>query len=1096
MKPNFALNITDTAISLLHRTSRGWLEVGSAGFDNPDLDEALGYLRSSALGLSPHGITTKLILPPGQVLYTEVEVSGTDKAAREAQIRAALEGRTPYDVDELVFDSWGSGPVVKVAVVARETLEEAEAFATTHRFNPLSFVTTPAEGQFAGEPWFGASKLAASLLPEGEKVTRDQDPVKVITREVPKSEDKAARQTDVVADGMAKAKQEAEAKAAESQKAEAQKAGADAQAAKEAAAKAEADQASKAAADEAERVAQKSADTKAEAIARERAEAEALRKTEAAKAELERRAQDLAQAEAKRLVEEAEKAKTAQIEREKTKAALIEAERKRAASDEAAAEEAAAAFNGVTDPGIAETKDSAPQPAPSFASRRREDGSSAPSLGPAPKTSVPGAAPAPEAPKLPKAPVAPTITSIAARKPEAAKEAGAPSVTPAPAASPAANAGDNAPKAPAPVKPLNGTATFATGAKAELTKGPAPAKAPAKAPVADAGAAAPMVTAARIPGTSAALSRFKSKVQSKAAPAEKAAPRPGKLKTTETAKAAQNSLGTFGDKLAPRRGKPRFLGLILTLVLLAVLAAVAAWSSIYLSRDDSAPETIQQAEGVAPVTPGTGDAGIDASPTEDVAALEPEATADMTDPEAVADAEAAADAEAELPPDVAAAEPVIEPEAEPTAPEAVADAAVEPVDEPSTEAATDPPAQTPAEGPAPALETAAITGPANAGPDAPANDAAAQAEAPGRGPQDEIFLATVDGAQPAFDAVALPRPQSRPDAAPTAAMPPPPFGTQYEFEPDGTIKATANGVIMPDGFWLIAARPPVLPPARPAAISDTVPAAVAPAVTPDPNAAATPPPDGAAAEAAGASTAGLIRMEGIGPSSAFEPDTTVESRRPRLRPDIPEPATTAPATEDDAALAEDPALTRLTSLRPRMRPAAIVVAAEAARVAVEAASLAAKAAALDKTAQDSAMTVALSPRPAARPRDFSRAVEAALAAATRETTRQVVAPAAVPEPEQADEPEVRVSAAPRIPTRANVAKQATFKNAINLSKTNLIGVYGTDSKRYALIRSSSGRYSKVRVGDRVDGGTVAAITRSEVRYKKGSRMLTLAMPKG
>ena len=58
MKPNFALNITDTALSLLLRTSRGWLEVGEVAFDDPDLEEALGYLRASALGLSPHGITT------------------------------------------------------------------------------------------------------------------------------------------------------------------------------------------------------------------------------------------------------------------------------------------------------------------------------------------------------------------------------------------------------------------------------------------------------------------------------------------------------------------------------------------------------------------------------------------------------------------------------------------------------------------------------------------------------------------------------------------------------------------------------------------------------------------------------------------------------------------------------------------------------------------------------------------------------------------------------------------------------------------------------------------------------------------------------
>ena len=86
------------------------------------------------------------------------------------------------------------------------------------------------------------------------------------------------------------------------------------------------------------------------------------------------------------------------------------------------------------------------------------------------------------------------------------------------------------------------------------------------------------------------------------------------------------------------------------------------------------------------------------------------------------------------------------------------------------------------------------------------------------------------------------------------------------------------------------------------------------------------------------------------------------------------------------------------------------------------------------------------------------------------------APAAKPEEvDELDEPEV-ASAAPSIPTKASVAKQATYANAINLSKINLIGTYGTDSRRYALIRQSNGKYKKVKVGDKIDGGTVKAIT--------------------
>ncbi|MGO4907012.1 hypothetical protein ACEN2J_01635 [Pseudorhodobacter sp. W20_MBD10_FR17] len=1108
MKPNFALNITDSAISLLHRTPRGWLEIGSANFDAPDLDEALGYLRSSALGLSPHGITTKLILPPSQILYVEVEAAGPDKAARETQIRAALQDRTPYAVDDLVFDWWGAGPNIKVAVVARETLEEAEAFAETHRFNPVSFVTTPAEGQFAGEPWFGVTKLSTSILPEGEKVTRDQDPVKVVARDIPKAEVSAPQAADEqapAADGkvddkitnedaektaedaaaQATAKAEATAKSSADAKAKAmakdiedakvkalaaQKQAAEEQAAEKRAAEKQAADALKAEQDraaaemaEAAQKAKDDAEKRAAAEAAAIAEAESIRKTEAAKAELERRAQELAQAEAKRMVVDAEKAKADQLAREKAKAALIEAERKRTDLERVAAESSTTSFDpftGVIDQNIGdgtgrlaeETEQEATRALgmAAFASRRAEAASAAPSLGPAAVANLakeltaasksnasqsnnvnPGLTA-----RKPDALAAPMVTSVAAAKP-AVTPARAPALTPPQSAATSAR--------PASTKPLNGTAAFATGAKAEMPK-----------PAIDAIAAA-KVTAARIPGAGAALARFKSKAQKSVTTAAGQAKRQAAFakptgtkpigaksigaKSAETNTAFDKSVGALAAKTAPRRGKPRFLGLILTLILLAALAGIAAWSSLYLSRDTDAPETVQQADATA--------APADGPLSGDVAADGP--AADVVTP-----AEAQAEAEAELPPadEVAA---TVQPDTQPPAAEMIAGADL------------------------------AETGAALAG-----AEGNASAEGSGLGQQDEIVLATTDQAQPSFDAVALPRPISRPDTAPTPATAPPPFGTQYEFEPDGTIKATEKGVIMPDGFWLIAAKPPVLPPARPAAISDPVSAA-------PPNATSD-----TAGDAANASTAGILRTEGMGPSSAFATDATVTNRRPKGRSTVPALA----VPDDDAALAtEDQAVVRLTSLRPIARPKTVLAAAEEARQAVEAASLAAKAAAAaaaaadEKTAQeqigqDSVMTVALSPRPAARPRDFSGAVEAAIAAASRDSTRQVVAPQAVPEPEEADEPEVKVAAAPRIPTHANVAQQATFKNAINLSKTNLIGVYGAKSNRYALIRSASGRYSKVKVGDRLDGGTVAAITNTEVRYKKGSRMLSLSMPNG
>ena len=182
MKPAFALDFRDDAIGLLHRTGAGWTQIGSGAVDDPDLAQALGYLRSTALGLSPRGIATKLIIPTDQILYLTLTAPGPDAAKRRAQIVAALDGRTPYDVADLVFDWSGSGPEVQVAVIARETLAEAAAFAAEHRFNPVSYVAVPDEGTYKGEPWFGPTEMAADLLAAGEKVDRDKVAVTIASR--------------------------------------------------------------------------------------------------------------------------------------------------------------------------------------------------------------------------------------------------------------------------------------------------------------------------------------------------------------------------------------------------------------------------------------------------------------------------------------------------------------------------------------------------------------------------------------------------------------------------------------------------------------------------------------------------------------------------------------------------------------------------------------------------------------------------------------------------------------------------------------------------------------------------------------------------
>ncbi|KPA22018.1 hypothetical protein shim_19040 [Shimia sp. SK013] len=127
-----------------------------------------------------------------------------------------------------------------------------------------------------------------------------------------------------------------------------------------------------------------------------------------------------------------------------------------------------------------------------------------------------------------------------------------------------------------------------------------------------------------------------------------------------------------------------------------------------------------------------------------------------------------------------------------------------------------------------------------------------------------------------------------------------------------------------------------------------------------------------------------------------------------------------------------------------------------------------------------ALAVATSLRPRAKPANIAQLAQ-------RQTPSLTTSVEAVP---------ASAAIAPTIPTTASVARQATIQNAINLRKINLIGVYGTSSNRRALVRLSNGRYKKVQVGDRIDGGKVAAIDETELRYIKSGKNIILKMPKG
>jgi hypothetical protein len=975
MKPTFALDLTRETIGLLHRTPKGWLSIGETAFEAPDLAEALDYMRKTALGLSPMGVATKLILPNSQILYTDVHAPGPTREDKRRQIATALEGRTPYDVEDLVFDWSGKGATVKVAVIAKKTLAEAEAFAVEHRLNPVSFVAIPEEGTFVGEPWFGPSAAAAGILAEDETVERDRDPVTILHRELPKADPDPEPAIEPTA----------------------------------------------------EPAPEPATDTAAETAAEDDDPLPGLE--EALNGDLPDGTDPIpVVGTSAPVLDPLDDAAEDEIildpdpeEREVAAGDPVADDTPPLAAEVAAAkqEPEEAPFAHVTDTSAFPEDDIPPAPASTARSLAATDSDD----------------------DIPPAPSSAAMVAFASRR---------------------AAAGD------ATARPIDG-----------VTR-PSAATAPSKGGIArptPAKGYSGLVTAPSIPGT-----RAKAKVKGPDIPRPAIGP--------TTVKSPARPGGTFGAA-APAKKRSGTVFMVLVGLLLLFLALIGLWSSMYLGGSATTDEAdasqvipdatdemladMQDPEGMTDPLPEadgmteTADLGALATESLPVNMGGEDIALDATDP-ALAE-EPVADEVAVVTPD-----PAVDPAAEPTA-DVAAEVTPDVAPEPVTETAAAPEAA-----PEPAPGTTVATDVAVAA--APVED------------QDEIFLSAMDAPPPALDALALPALTDLRDALPDPVMPPPAPGTVYQFDANGLLKPTPDGIVSPDGVMLIAGKPPLLPPSR----SETASAAALAAA-----AVAAP-----AAEPVSAADASLVTTgDGAAPiEEALSPaDPAMAGFRPRPRPEGLTPAPTA----DDAALSTE-AAAEFAGLRPLPRPASVVTAAAAVLPASAPADLGAQGASLTaqaeaKLAEAAALeaqnpsVVAISMRPAPRPRDLSAAVEAAVAAAVREPApeEKIEVAAAAPEakPEELDEinePET-TKAAPSIPTKANVAKQATYANAINLSKINLIGTYGTDSRRYALVRQSNGKYKKVKVGDKIDGGTIKAITETEVRYQKGGRLISLKMPK-
>ncbi|KJZ32447.1 hypothetical protein TW83_02510, partial [Paracoccus sp. S4493] len=97
-------------------------------------------------------------------------------------------------------------------------------------------------------------------------------------------------------------------------------------------------------------------------------------------------------------------------------------------------------------------------------------------------------------------------------------------------------------------------------------------------------------------------------------------------------------------------------------------------------------------------------------------------------------------------------------------------------------------------------------------------------------------------------------------------------------------------------------------------------------------------------------------------------------------------------------------------------------------------------------------------------------------------------------PEVDSEPEVMAA----VPQNAigNAAASATVKDGIQLSSTQIIGTIGAGRASRALVRLSNGRVLTLRIGDRINGGTISEIGDSRITYQKQGRAHALGVLNG
>ncbi|MHA6325805.1 hypothetical protein [Roseivivax sp. CAU 1753] len=1038
MKPDFALNLSFDGITLLHRVRGGWAALDQAGLDG-DLVAEMARLRHAASDAGAADGAVKLIIPDDQIKF--LDCPAPDAAAVDEAARAALDGQTPYEVDELRIDVALRDGRMHVAAVARETLEEAEAFALEHGFAPVGFVAARGDG-FGREVAFGAADSW-----QGKPAKADSAPVRIVPM------------PDPVPDPVPDPQPEPDPQPAP-----------------------------EVAAQPADRFADQSESPpvpeRAPSVGAASATAAQTRQPDTTVARDASPAGALTTAKASAAPPYPVRARPADpLAQPRGRTPVGPAGARATGSGGPDAAPALAMPDTEPDAAPDDSPDNLPDDAPTFVSMRaRRDVPPAPKA-PSVDLRAPVSAPAPRlsirpvaADRIgsPESPDPDVLDSLTREPPAAPPEVGsvadtasakAPGKAP-PVAGVFAKADSDtsarprkdrilgkvgfgaaqippdgsAPPVTAPVgTAIDSPGLVAAAASGLTSKGPGsaglrpgmatdPEATPTSAAVPTGASARPAPDSKPKPKSKLLSGLFAAKSRAPVAPSDAEAKSKSDLEaermTVFGARRKDNYVG----------GKPRFLGLMLTSLLLIILLGVAAWASVFLEdglarlfRTPPPTELAAVPDDPLPVVPVAPVASVPAP----VAAPEPDVAAEPIVAPPGPIVATPGPIVATPGPIVASPDPIL---ATPDPTEPVREARLVQPDPDTTAAAPLPgPRAAPPRGlnADEAEATYAATGIWQRAPEPPVDIRESDAG--------DIYVASIDPNVPQFDANALPIAPIARDPAYDAPLIPAPAGTVFDLDERGLVRATPEGAVNPDRVRIFAGLPPAVPPLR----GDDLP----PVLEAIPE-----------------------RADGTRPitTEIFQRLQQYNTFRPNPRPgDLQE--------QNDRASLTGLSRPELAEISPAVRPET-------------------QKAELEEDITATAQAVAISERPSSRPANMERLVAAAQA---QQAAAQAQAPRAqTASASTAPAPVAARTVAPSIPSNTSVSKAATESNAINLRKINLIGVYGQPSSRRALVRLSNGRYVKVGVGDRLDGGRVSAIGEDQLRYTKGGRNVTLALPRG